>query len=124
MPLKLLCEAITATTKISSALEIWLAPGKRASGVCAITRPMTVAIMIVQVVALIMPEVGSSVASAAATTVAPNAIASQRRTESAVTGPVVRTEATMVSALERARVQRLNAGASLATENSSATHLE
>ncbi|MCY1557242.1 hypothetical protein D9M68_940760 [compost metagenome] len=71
-----------------------------------------------------MPDVGSSVASVADTTVAPIAMASHSNTASPVTGPVVRTDATIVSALERARVQRLNAGASLATENSSATHIE
>src|SRR5690606_22639070 len=124
MPLKLLCEAITATTKISRVPEIGLAPGNRASGECATTSPAAVVSRIVQVVALTRPPVGRNPASQRAPSVATRAIASHSSTASPVTGAVLRTGATARSALERAPVQRLNAGASLATENSSATQTE
>src|SRR3546814_17043761 len=76
MPLKLLCEAITATTEISSAMEILSAPGNRANGVCATTRPARVASRIVQVVALIIPEAGRTPASPREPTVGSHDIAS------------------------------------------------
>ena len=124
MPAKLLCEASTATTLISSALEIGLAPGKRASGVCATTRPATVAIRIVQVVAESMSEVGSHAASHDEPAAASSARPSHSSTASDVVAPRAGVGATTMSALDVARVQRLNAGASRATENSTTTHIE
>src|SRR5689334_340774 len=112
MPSKLLCDASTATTPISSALEIGAAPGKRASGVCATTRPANVASRIVHVVAEIMPEVGSRVATSADATATNNAALHQSSTASGVAGPLGAATVAVMSALERARVHALNAGAS------------
>ena len=86
MPSKLLCEARIATTKMSSALAIFDDPGKRASGVCATTRPSTVAIMIVHEVALTYADSGSTAASARDTTPAPSARPSHSSTASNVIG--------------------------------------
>ena len=86
MPSKLLCEASIATTKMSSALAIFDEPGKRASGVCATTRPSTVAIMIVYEVGLTYADSGNTAPSARDTTPAPSARPSHSSTASKVIG--------------------------------------
>src|ERR1700754_2167603 len=124
IPSKLLCEASTATTLISSALDSVPAPGSRANGVCAATSPATVAIRTVHVVADTMLDKGSrspSQADAAATSKAPP---SHINMSDQCAGPRTTVSATAMSALEVAPVQRLKAGAIRATENSTTTHIE
>src|SRR4249919_2749490 len=124
MPSKLLCDASTATTLISNAPDTAPAPGNRASRVCATTSPAIVARRIVQVVAVIMLDVGSDAASQADAAPASRASPSQISTRSGVVAALGAAAAMGRSALECARVQRLNAGASRATENRTTTHIE
>ena len=64
-PWKLLCEASTATSTASSALASGAEPGKRASGVCATTRPATVAMSTVEEVGVNISPSGSTATSRA-----------------------------------------------------------
>ena len=78
----------------------------------------------VQVVAEIMPEAGSRDATAAHPAATSRAAPSQTSTPSALAGPTARGSSTTSSPLERAPVQRLNAGASRAIENRIIAHTE
>ena len=82
------------------------------------------AIRIVQVVVEMTPVTGNRPASTAAAAATSNAPPSQSKVPSAVDAVVVRGASTTRSALERAPVQRLKAGASRATENSTMAHAE
>src|SRR5690606_13385465 len=97
--------------------------GKRATGVWPTTSPSPVASRMVHVVAEIMLEVGRSAAIHAEAEAASKARPSHSRTPSAVVGPAACGSA-IASSTDRAPVQRLNAGASLAMENRIATHIE
>src|SRR4249919_3186378 len=117
MPSKLLCDASTATTLISNAPDTAPAPGNRASRVCATTSPAIVARRIVQVVAVIMLDVGSDAASQADAAPASRASPSQISARSGVGDALGAAAAIGRAARECVSAQLLNGEDSAATEN-------
>src|SRR5688572_7598284 len=123
IPPKLLCDPRTATSIASSALANGAGPGTLASGVRAMIRPATVAMITVQEVVVSIIEVGNDDASSPAPSATNSAIPSHSRMPPASASSVVGALSSGY-ARDSARVQRLKRDANDPLDNSNSTHSE